>query len=245
MAATTGRTAGGARRRGGRDAGQAFPLYLVAVAALLFLALAFFAVGQAAASRNGAQTAADAAALAAGQQYRDQLTKGLLDPIRSGAGGGGDGRARWAEQLHGRGVPSGPACENADWFAAQNDAVVSACRPGSEPATSFAVTVKSLKPVGRSIIPSTGSTYASAEAKAVVVPRCTLAEDGMGGTGGTGGTGEGDKGGKGGDGGAADGTGQPGPPLGIVCDGKTWVLDPGNLRVLPQASDLFAVRLAQ
>ncbi|WP_411141252.1 pilus assembly protein TadG-related protein [Streptomyces sp. x-80] len=244
MAATTARTAGGARRRGGRDAGQAFPLYLVAVAGLLFLALAFFAVGQAAASRNGAQTAADAAALAAGQQYRDQLTKGLLDPIRGGAGGGdgGDSRARWAERLRGRGLPSGPACENADWFAAQNDAVVSACRPDSEPATSFAVTVTSRKPVGPSIIPSTGSTYASAAAKAVVVPRCTLAEDG---TGGTGGTGDGDKGGTGDKGGAADGAGQPGPPLGIVCDGRTWVLDPGNLRVLPQASDLFAVRLAQ
>ncbi|WP_194292244.1 pilus assembly protein TadG-related protein [Streptomyces jumonjinensis] len=35
------------------------------VAGLLFLALAFFAVGQAGASRNGTQSGADAAALAA------------------------------------------------------------------------------------------------------------------------------------------------------------------------------------
>jgi hypothetical protein len=39
------------------DAGQAFPIYIVVVGGLLFLAFAYFAVGQAAANRNGAQTA--------------------------------------------------------------------------------------------------------------------------------------------------------------------------------------------
>ncbi len=73
-------------RRHRRDAGQTLPIYVVAIGGLLFLALAFFAVGQAAATRNGAQTAADAAALAAGQKYRDDLRKGFLDELRGGLG---------------------------------------------------------------------------------------------------------------------------------------------------------------
>jgi hypothetical protein len=63
------------------DAGQAFPIYITAVAGLLFLALALFAVGQAGATRNGGQTAADAAALGAAEDFRAQLRKGLLDAI--------------------------------------------------------------------------------------------------------------------------------------------------------------------
>ena len=61
------------RRRSPRDDGQAFPIYITVVGGLLFLAFAYFAVGQAAVNRNGAQTAADAAALAAAQEARDQL----------------------------------------------------------------------------------------------------------------------------------------------------------------------------
>ncbi|MGV9241848.1 pilus assembly protein TadG-related protein, partial [Streptomyces nigra] len=55
-------------RRG--DTGQAFPIYITVAAGLLFLAFAYLAVGQAAANRNGAQTAADAAALAAALDTR-------------------------------------------------------------------------------------------------------------------------------------------------------------------------------
>src|SRR4051794_28092055 len=61
------------RRRKYHDAGQAFPIYITVVGGLLFLAFAYLAVGQAAATRNGAQTAADAAALAAAQDLRDKL----------------------------------------------------------------------------------------------------------------------------------------------------------------------------
>ncbi|MEU9121346.1 pilus assembly protein TadG-related protein [Streptomyces sp. NPDC048506] len=239
-------------RRSRRDAGQAFPLYIVVVGGLLFLALAFFAVGQAAATRNGAQTAADAAALAAGQKYRDLLTKGVLDGLR-------DGRyesdpAGWEDLLNGRGAPSGTACTSADWFAGRNDAEVSSCTPDSWP-TSFAVTVKTRHTVGRSVIPMTGSTRASAEAKSVVGPRCTLAPAGdggsgpgdHGGTGGAGGAGgPGGTGGKGGTGGTG-GTGKdaPGPgPVRLTCDGKVVTLDPDHLQHLPDASDLFSVRLA-
>jgi hypothetical protein len=217
-------------RRVRRDAGQAFPLYIVAVGGLLFLALAFFAVGQAAATRNSGQTAADAAALAAGQKYRDQLSRGLLDAI----GDASEGSA-WEDLLNGRGIPSEAACENADWFAGQNDAEVTTCTPDSWP-TSFAVTIKTRHTVGDSVIPGTESKHASAEAKAVVAPRCTIdptsPDDGKGK-----GKGKSKDKGKGKDDNPA--------PIGLTCDGKSWTLDPDNLHDLPDASDLFAVRLAQ
>ncbi|UQA93356.1 pilus assembly protein TadG-related protein [Streptomyces halobius] len=215
-------------RRGRRDAGQAFPLYIVAVGGLLFLALAFFAVGQAAATRNGAQTAADAAALAAGQKYRKLLSEGFLDAVGDGTG--------WEDLLNGRGVPSEGACENAGWFAGRNNASVTSCTPDSWP-TSFSVTVKTRNTVGDSVIPGTEHKHASAGAKAVVVPRCTIdpaspdddkAADGKGSKDGKGGKGKDDK-----------------PvPVEITCDGKNWILDPDNLHDLPEAADLFAVRLA-
>ncbi|MFI7092140.1 pilus assembly protein TadG-related protein [Streptomyces lydicus] len=231
-------------RRSGRDAGQAFPLYIVAVGGLLFLALAFFAVGQAAATRNGAQTAADAAALAAGQKYRDLLTEDLLDGLRDGSYQ--SDRAAWEDLLNGRGALSPAACENARWFAGRNDARVLACTPDSWP-TSFTVTVSTLKAVGRSVIPATSSAHGRAEAKAVVGPRCTVApaQGDDGGKGDGGGTdGKGGKGGKGGDGGK-DGKDSPGSaPVKLRCDGKEWTLDPAHLQDPPDASDLFSVRLA-
>lgn len=226
-------------RRGPRDAGQAFPLYIVAVGGLLFLALAFFAVGQAAASRNGAQTAADAAALAAGQKYRDLLTKSLLDGLRDGSYA--TDPAAWKDLLNGRGPLSDAACASADWFAGRNGAEVSGpgCVPDSWP-TSFAVTVTTRKAVGNSVIPMTRSTRAESEATSVVGPRCTLAAppDDGGGPGGAGDPGGGDdKGGKGKD--------DPGhAPVELSCDGKRWALDPDHLQDLPEAADLFSVRLA-
>ncbi|MGY5126829.1 pilus assembly protein TadG-related protein [Streptomyces nigrescens] len=226
------------RRR--RDAGQAFPLYIVAVGGLLFLALAFFAVGQAAATRNGAQTAADAAALAAGQKYRELLRKGVLDGLRDGSYR--TDPTAWEELLNGRGAPSQAACESAGWFAGRNDAELSGsgCTPDSWP-TSFAVQVTTRNTVGDSVIPTTSSTHASAEAKSVVGSRCTLdpAKDDTGGADGKGG--KDDEGGKGG----KDGKDDDAPaPVEITCDGKRWTLDPGHLQDLPDAADLFSVRLA-
>ncbi|MEU8784184.1 pilus assembly protein TadG-related protein [Streptomyces sp. NPDC048637] len=229
------------RRR--RDAGQAFPLYIVAVGGLLFLALAFFAVGQAAATRNGAQTAADAAALAAGQKYRELLRKGVLDGLRDGSYR--TDPTAWEELLNGRGAPSEEACASARWFAGRNGAAVSGsgCTPDSWP-TSFAVQVTTRNAVGNSVIPVTRSKHASAEAKSVVGPRCTLdpAKDDTGGADGKGGKdgkdGKDDEGGKG----AKD---EDAPaPVEITCDGKRWTLDPAHLAELPDAADLFSVRLA-
>ncbi|MFH8406905.1 pilus assembly protein TadG-related protein [Streptomyces sp. NPDC018019] len=220
-----------------RDAGQAFPVYLVAVAGLLFLAFAFFAVGQAAATRNSAQTAADAAALAAGQKYRDQLSAKLLDAVRTGA--------PWQDYLDGRGVPGDEACTNARWFAGRNDADAT-CTPGSYP-TSFAVVAGTRGTVGRSVVPGTESKHASARARAVVEPRCAAGPErtpgpGTGQNGGQDGTGRGE----GGEPPAGDppaGT----APLDLVCeDGRKWTIDPADpARQLPEASDLFSVRLAE
>ncbi|MFF3540960.1 pilus assembly protein TadG-related protein [Streptomyces platensis] len=220
-----------------RDEGQAFPLYIVAVGGLLFLALAFFAVGQAAATRNGAQTAADAAALAAGQKYRELLRKSVLDGLRDGSYR--TDPTAWKELLNGRGAPSGAACESAGWFAGRNGAELSGprCTPDSWP-TSFAVQVTTRNPVGDSVIPATSNKHASAEAKSVVGPRCTLdpAQEDTGGADGEDGTD--DEGGKG-------GKDEDAPaPVEITCDGTRWTLDPRHLTELPDAADLFSVRLA-
>lgn len=231
-------------RRSRRDAGQAFPLYIVAVGGLLFLALAFFAVGQAAATRNGAQTAADAAALAAGQKYRDLLTEGVLDGIRDGSYE--SDRAAWEDLLNGRGAPSAAACGSADWFAGRNDAEVAVCTPDSWP-TSFAVTVRTRHTVGRSVIPGTENKRASAEATSVVGPRCTLEpdEDDGGSAGDRAGTaGKGERESKEGKRGKEGDDGPEPAVIKITCDGKGWTLDPDNLQDLPDAVDLFSVRLA-
>ncbi|MGW4079728.1 pilus assembly protein TadG-related protein [Streptomyces asiaticus] len=223
------------RRDLGSDAGQAFPIYITAVAGLLFLALALFAVGQAGATRNGGQTAADAAALAAAQDYRDQLRKGFLEAIANGSA--------WDDLLDGRGLGGTNACDQAQWFADQNGADVTDCRGPDFLPTSFTVTVKTHKPVGKTVIPGTESKYGEATAKAVVTPRCTAEppappterpDDGGGGK-----DDDGKDDGKGGDGGKDDK-----PPVDLVCDGTDLTIDPTRLDLFPDAKDLFSVHLA-
>ncbi|WAP58034.1 pilus assembly protein TadG-related protein [Streptomyces luomodiensis] len=229
-----------ARRDLRSDAGQAFPIYITAVAGLLFLALALFAVGQAGATRNGGQTAADAAALAAAQDYRDQLRKGFLEAIANGSA--------WEDLLSGRGLGGTSACDEAQWFADQNGADVTDCQGPDFLPTSFTVTVRTHKPVGKTVIPGTENKHAEATAKAVVTPRCTAEEpapptklpdeDGGGGK---------DDGGKdddeGGDGGKDDGKDDK-PPIDLRCDGVDLTIDPTRLDLFPDAKDLFSVHLA-
>ncbi|QKV92819.1 hypothetical protein HUT19_14515 [Streptomyces sp. NA02950] len=225
-----------ARRDLGSDAGQAFPIYITAVAGLLFLALALFAVGQAGATRNGGQTAADAAALAAGQDYRDQLRKAFLKAITDGSA--------WDDLLNGRGLGVGDACEQAGWFAGKNDAEVTGCTPGYLP-TSFTVTVRTREPVGDTVIPGTESQHAKARAKAVVTPRCAVSPtpsptpaptteppaDDEGGN---------DDGGTGDDEGGEDNK----PAVDLRCDGEDLTIDPAHPDLFPDAKDLFSVHLA-
>ncbi|MFE9772695.1 pilus assembly protein TadG-related protein [Streptomyces sp. NPDC005931] len=153
------------------DAGQAFPIYITVVGGLLFLAFAYFAVGQAAANRNDAQTAADAAALAAAQDRREQLAgawvQNVLDP------------AKW-EAIFG-GVAEGldDSCWRAYELAAQNDAEVVNC--GGDGPLDYTVEVKTNDTVGDSIVPGTEEMKSKEFATAVIEPRCTFDLLGEGG----------------------------------------------------------------
>ncbi|WP_210585576.1 pilus assembly protein TadG-related protein [Streptomyces sp. GESEQ-35] len=146
------------------DAGQAFPIYITVVAGLLFLAFAYLAVGQAAANRNGAQTAADAAALAAAQDRRDQLAgqwlENVLDPDL------------WQDIFNGDVTGLDPSCWRAEQLAAQNNAGVDVCDLVG--VLGYRVGVKTDKPVGDSIVPGTEGTYSTAFATAVIDPLCTF-----------------------------------------------------------------------
>ncbi|MGW2572232.1 pilus assembly protein TadG-related protein [Streptomyces sp. NPDC001537] len=153
------------RRHRYDDAGQAFPIYITVVAGLLFLAFAYLAVGQAATNRNGAQTAADAAALAAAQETRNQLAGQWLDDVLD--------PTKWQDIFDGK-LPDGVACLRARQLAEQNDAALDGegcLRP--EPLT-YTVTVKTNKSVGESIVPGTENQYSRASATAVIDPLCTF-----------------------------------------------------------------------
>ncbi|MFJ3878609.1 pilus assembly protein TadG-related protein [Streptomyces sp. NPDC090077] len=150
-----------ARRRG--DRGQAFPVYVVVVAGLLFAALAFFVIGQASVTRSDAQGAADAAALAAAQDARDHLAPGLilaeLQP------------KDWIEVLKGNRFGSG-GCDKADSFAEMNGAKASC----TSARLSFTVAVETDRSVGSSVIPGTESMRGTARATAEIEPRCHLGD---------------------------------------------------------------------
>ncbi|MFF4656880.1 pilus assembly protein TadG-related protein [Streptomyces sp. NPDC001381] len=149
----------GRRRRRHGDAGQAFPIYITVVAGLLFLAFAYFAVGQAAVNRNGAQTAADAAALAAAQETRDQLAGQWALEVRD--------PAKWQDIFDGVGATD--SCWRADQLALMNDATVY-CVPDGPLA--YSVTAQTNKTVGDSVVPGTADRRAHATATAVIEPLC-------------------------------------------------------------------------
>ncbi|MFI8302254.1 pilus assembly protein TadG-related protein [Streptomyces sp. NPDC085927] len=158
------------RSRKHGDAGQAFPIYITVVGGLLFLAFAYLAVGQAAANRNGAQTAADAAALAAAQDRRDQLAgawvEDLLDPTE------------WQAIFDGSAEGLDESCWRAQQLAAQNDAAVQGCE--LDGLLGYTVEVETTDTVGDSIVPGTENMKSQETATAVIDPRCTfdlLAED--------------------------------------------------------------------
>ncbi|MET9964624.1 pilus assembly protein TadG-related protein [Streptomyces sp. NPDC006356] len=209
-------------RYGGDDAGQAFPIYITVVAGLLFLAFAYLAVGQAAANRNGAQTAADAAALAAAQETRDQLAGMWLDDVLD--------PTKWQDIFDGIGVELDD-CWRANELAAQNDAAVDGC--GWAEPLGYTVSVTSTKPVGDSIVPGTEDIKSKASATAVIEPRCTFDLPGGGTGGGAGGE-------------AEPGDGNDTLPLPrLTCeDGNNWDPDPEDPTTLPAPEDLFDVHLA-
>lgn len=145
------------------ERGQAFPIYIMMVAGLLFLALAFFAVGKASALRNGAQGAADASALAAAQTVREQFEAPFI-------------AALWAnsvEQFLDAPFAFGSACGAAQSLASENDASLKDCYPNYDSRKdSMTTKVEGLGAVDSSVLPRSGDTHATAEATAVIEFKC-------------------------------------------------------------------------
>ncbi len=214
------------------DRGQALPVYITVIGALLFLAFAYFAVGQAAATRNGAQTAADSAALAATQDSRDQLRDALLGLFRSGA-------LRTVDQVLGGRLPAMlDSCGKADEFAADNKAHTTDCHPVHGP-DGYAVSVETDYTVGKSVVPGTENKRAHADATAVITPLCHWRADPNAPPTGPGGSPSPTPS-------ASEspnpGAGAPSPGT-LECQGGSWTVDPSNLDVFPSAADLFSVHL--
>ncbi|MFF6773627.1 hypothetical protein ACFY8W_08685 [Streptomyces sp. NPDC012637] len=205
------------------------------MAGLLFLAFVYFAVAQAAVTRSGGQTAADAAALAAAQDARDQLRDGwrqvILDP------------EAWDDYLRGRLYVLDSACDRAAGFARDNGAALAEGDCTDRPSgggVEFRVRVSTLGTVGSSLVPGTEDQHAEATATAVLEPRChfeapeptppppTPTEPTPTGSP------------------TPEPTPTPSPepePItGLVCGGEEWTIDPEDPR-LPDAADLFTVRL--
>ncbi|WP_329621418.1 pilus assembly protein TadG-related protein [Streptomyces sp. NBC_01255] len=195
--------------------GQAFPVYIAVIAGLLFLAFAYFAVGQGAFARNSAQTAADAAALAAAQDAREQLRDDWLEVVLD--------PEQWAGFLQGVAYVDPSACQQAGEFAARNQANLSDCERLAT--WGFRVTVRTT---------GSESQQATASAEAVIEPRC-MVEDQVPtpepptSTPSAPGQGEEE---------------EQGPIMGLACDGDSWEIDPENPN-LPDAVDLFTVRLSE
>ncbi|MER7463813.1 pilus assembly protein TadG-related protein [Streptomyces sp. NPDC097981] len=205
------------RRRAG-DRGQAFPIYVVVVAGLLFAALAYFAVGMAGATRSNAQGAADAAALAAAGEARDNVFLGL-DLINLKPGD-------WGKLANGDLFSAKGACRKAAEFADRNDATVE-CEPAIP---AFTVKVTTKRSVGDSVVPGTEKIHGEARAKAVIEPRCSLSSAPAPVPTPT-----------------ITPSPAPSPGVGgvtFVCNGKPFKLDPAKPGSLSQlARALFSVRL--
>ncbi|MET8568503.1 pilus assembly protein TadG-related protein [Streptomyces sp. NPDC004783] len=144
------------------DAGQAFPIYITVVGGLLLLALAYFAVGQAAATRSEAQTAADAAALAAALETRDRLADEWLANMQE--------PDVWQDIFDGQ-APVPDACWRAHQLAASNDASVD-CQPDG--LLGYTVVAETNDTVGDTIVPGTESQKATETATAVIEARCSF-----------------------------------------------------------------------
>ncbi|WP_455352761.1 pilus assembly protein TadG-related protein [Streptomyces sp. SYSU K217416] len=206
-----------------REAGQAFPIYITVVASLLFLAFAYFAVGQAAATRNGAQGAADAAALAAAQEARDQLGRDLLGSVLN--------PENWSDLFNGEGFGYGESCAEAERFAEINEARVLECDPYDGHRDGFTVQVESLDTFGESVIPGTEDMKSVTEATAVIEPLCTFESRPEPEPG------ESDDPENGED------EDEPVSPGTLTCNGRDLPIDPANDDWLPDVADLFSVRL--
>jgi hypothetical protein len=148
-------------------------MYGVVITGVLFLAFAFFAVAQAAAVRNGGQSAADAAALAAAQDDRAQFFDGFLDAVHD--------NDSWQDWLDLSQSISPEGCAAAADFADRNDADVVGCDPvlrNGEPG--YTVRIRTRFDTGDTFVHGADHKKAEAEATAVVRPKCEANGDGDG-----------------------------------------------------------------
>lgn len=138
------------------------------VAGLLFVAFAFFAVGQASATRNGAQGAADAAALAAAQDARDNLGVPLFAALES---------PQSFDQFLRDYRYGYDSCPHATRLAASNRSDLQECSwEYGYLRDRVTAKVRTQQPVGSSVIPGTERKHATADATAVIEFRCTWKE---------------------------------------------------------------------
>ncbi|MFP3988252.1 pilus assembly protein TadG-related protein [Streptomyces sp. E11-3] len=193
------------------DKGQTLPLYIWLVGILLFVAFVFFVFAKGAVARSGAQSAADAAALAAAQDVRDQLADALLDDIGNGG---------WADLIDGQGPwgqdPFGSAAD----LAGANDSTLLGLEPTQvNGKIAFKARIETNYAVGDSLVPGTEDMQATADATAVIEPRCTF-EPSI----------------------------DPKEIVEFACEGSgSWEIDPKDFDLddLPKAKDLFSVHLAE
>lgn len=172
--------------------------------------------------KNEAQTAADAAALAAAQDARDQWSwPGAFD------------FEKWDDLMSGRDIRAG-SCSAAGRLAAENDAHAISCGPEYWPEVSYTVTVETNEAVGSSVIASTKAQKAKATARAVIEPRCHIAESERPAPSPP----------KEDDGDTDDAGGEE--SYKAICDDEdfNFTIDPKRLDLLPDIADLFSVHLA-
>ncbi|WP_245769409.1 pilus assembly protein TadG-related protein [Streptomyces indicus] len=148
------------------DKGSTIPLYVWLVGMLLFAAFVFFVFAKGAVARNGAQSAADAAALAAAQEVRDELRLEFIAGLPTGA---------WVLPLEGK-IPSPsnglPAAQH---LAAENDSTVQYVHPTFVKGDlAYKARIQTNYTVGDSLVPGTEAKRAHADATAVIEPRCHM-----------------------------------------------------------------------
>ncbi|MFJ9180764.1 pilus assembly protein TadG-related protein [Streptomyces sp. NPDC102360] len=141
------------------------------------------------------------------------------DELMLGLGGALKGGDNWLDWLDGKNTNDADAGAAAGRLAAANHADVVG-GPDSTEVNGFPgyrVEVETRYTVGDTVIPGTEGKHAKAHATAVVQPRCEVPLD-------------------------AD----PKEPLELTCDGRELDFDPEDFDLddLPDASDLFAVHLA-
>ncbi|MFJ8847352.1 pilus assembly protein TadG-related protein [Streptomyces cyaneofuscatus] len=147
-----------------KDHGQAFPIYVVMVAGLLFLAFAFFAVGKASALRNGSQGAADAAALAAAQTAREDIETRFLAALP----------LETLDLFLQRPFERFRPCAEARRLADANESDQRSCSADyAYPRYEITVQVEGRKPVDSPVLPGTERSFAKATATALIEFRCT------------------------------------------------------------------------